>query len=161
MKDYGKRAEHLYKQSTYKTWGRLKSKARQVSFDEAGKGGSSLHKLSTTTWEGGCPAANDAKGAAAVSSTLPKNNGTVYIFCGFTWHRRLKEPDQVNHKHENSCFQHSLPCQCHTNRKGNQNWLWRCVCTQVNMHPPGMDHLSRLSVTVILAQTLTAELQQQ
>lgn len=100
----GRTALHPWNWSAYKIWGKLKLKARHVCFDEAGKGNWGLHKLSNISWEGGCPAAIDAKRAAEVGSTRSKNNRIVYIFCGFTWYGNLKELDQANCKHENSYF---------------------------------------------------------
>lgn len=74
---WGNTVLHLWHQSASEIWGKLKSKARQVSLGKDGKSDWGLHKSGNVAWEGGCPAANEAKEPADVRSTLSKNNGIV------------------------------------------------------------------------------------
>lgn len=149
---------HLWHQGASEIWGKLKLKVRQVSFDKDRKNDWGLHKWGNIAGEGGCTVANDARGPADVRSTLSKNNG---IFCSFTQQRSLKELDQVNCGMRTAAFEHTVSCQCHINHQGKQNWLWSCVCTQVNTYPQGcIIRLSHLSVTGNLAQMLRVELQE-
>lgn len=63
---------HLWHQSASEIWGKLKLKARQVSFNKDGKSDWGLHKSGNIAWEGGSTVANDARGPADVRSTAKK-----------------------------------------------------------------------------------------
>lgn len=112
---------------------------------KAGRGDWGLPRLDNTSWEGSCSTAHDAKPAAKASSPPSKNNGIVYNFCGFTWHRSLRKLDQANCKHKKSYFEHRLSWQCCINHRGKQNWLWRCL--HIGKHLPTGDESSVIFVS--------------